>query len=86
MRDWLTIQCKKEEDPHLRRFIQNNPLLDYTMKTLLGKQLKLSEPSLQKWIEACKNGTSEWWQSDIQNGGYHAKNHDCLQLLMFRCK
>ena len=53
MRDWLNIQCENGEDPHLRKFIQVNPLLDSTMKTHLANYLNLSEPkSVQKWIES----------------------------------
>ena len=51
MRDWLTIQFEKGSDSRLTEFIQANPVLDKTMRTILVKQLNLSEPNLEKWIE-----------------------------------
>ena len=51
MRDWLTIQFEEGNDLHLRKFIQANPVLDTTMRTLLANYLNLSEPNVQKWIQ-----------------------------------
>ena len=68
MRDWLTIQCEKGENPHMRKFIQANPLLDPTMKTQLARCLNLSEQqSVQKWIEAYRNTTSKCFAVTCQN-------------------
>ena len=60
MSDWLTIQCEKRQDPQVRKFIQANPLLDFTMRTHLAKYLNLSEHSVKNWIELYENETSEW--------------------------
>ena len=54
MGDWLTIQCEKEKDSQWREFIERNPLLDETMRTLLGRHLKLNHSSLQHWIQDYK--------------------------------
>ena len=62
MHDWLTIECKKESDSPLQRFIQDNPVLDNTMRTLLATCLNLSESNLQEWIQGYKNGPSEYSQ------------------------
>ena len=64
MADWLTIQCRKEEDPYLKEFIENNPLLDVTMRNLLGDHLKLNESSLQHWIQDYVNSLWLGFQND----------------------
>ena len=63
MQDWLFIQREKENDPSLIEFIQANPVLDRTMRTILAYYLNLSEPSLERWIQQYHNATSECLQS-----------------------
>ena len=60
MRDWLTIECEKGNDSRLREFIQANPILEATMRTLLANYLNLSEPNLQRWIQEYEHGASEF--------------------------
>ena len=62
MRDWLAIHCLKENEPRLKKFIQANPVLDMTMRTLLAKALNLSEPDVLKWIQSYKIGAGEYLQ------------------------
>lgn len=59
MRDWLLIQRKKKTDPSLIEFIQANPVLDRTMRTVLAKYLNLSEQSVENWIQWYHNETGE---------------------------
>ena len=59
VRDWLTIQCEKRNDLQTRKFIQANPVLDSTMKTLLANYLNLSEQNLQNWIQVYEDNASE---------------------------
>ena len=59
MRDWFTIQREKGKSVRLRKFIQANPVLDKTMRTLLANYLNLSEPYLQKWIQDYQDTSSE---------------------------
>ena len=66
MGDWLIIQCEKGEDPRLSKFIQANPLLDMTMRTILAKYLNLSYMSLEKWIEAYRNAKGECSQVHVK--------------------
>lgn len=73
MSDWLTIQCEKRQDPQVRKFIQANHFLDFTMRRHLAKYLNLSEQSVQKWIELYENETSECSQKrGKMHGDYHA--------------
>ena len=51
MNDWLIIECEKEKQPNLREFIQANPILDQTMRTMLADFLKVNESSLLNWIQ-----------------------------------
>ena len=67
MRDWLTIQFEKGSDSHLTEFIQANPVLDKTMRTLLVKQLNLSESNLEKWIEKFQHGPSKYMYLHLYN-------------------
>ena len=60
MRNWLTIQLEKRKNFCLRKFIQANPVLDTTMRTLLANYLNLSEPNLQKWIQDYQYNASEY--------------------------
>ena len=59
MRDWLLIQHEKEIDPSLTSFIQANPLLDRTMRTMLANYLNLSERRVENWIQEYHNETGE---------------------------
>ena len=63
MRDWLMIQFEKGNDIRLKEFIQANPVLDMTMRTLLANYLDLSEPNVQRWIEDYQRKGSEYLQS-----------------------
>ena len=67
MRDWLTIQLEKNEDVRLKKFIQANPVLDATMRTLLANYLNLSEPNVQNWIQNYQRTGSEHSQSYINH-------------------
>ena len=67
MRDWLTIQYEKDNDPRLKKFIQANPGLDMAMRTLLGKALNLSQPSVENWIQSYQYGASECLQIQINH-------------------
>ena len=67
MRDWLTIQSEKDDDLRLRKFIQANPVLDATMRTLLANYLNLSEPNVQKWIQNYQLTASEHSRSYINH-------------------
>ena len=67
MSDWLTIQLKKGKDVCLKKFIQANPVLDATMRTLLANYLNLSEPNVQKWIQNYQRAGSEHSQSYINH-------------------
>ena len=67
MRDWLTIQFEKGDDSCLEEFIQANPGMDDTMRTLLANYLNMSEPNLQKWIEEYQLNASEFLQSFINH-------------------
>ena len=69
MIDWLTIHCEKWNNPNLNKFIQENPVLDMTMRTLLANYLNLSEPSLQHWIHEYQHGTSKHLQSYNSQAG-----------------
>ena len=60
MRDWFTIQLEKGINSRLREFIQANPVLDKTMRTLLTKHVKLSEPNLHRWIEDIQRSAREY--------------------------
>ena len=62
MRDWLTIQREKGKNLRLRKFIQDNPVLDKTMRTLLANYLNLSEPNLQKWVQDYQAASSKYFQ------------------------
>ena len=59
MCDWLTIQFEKDHDSQARKFIQANPVLDSTMKTLLASYLNLSEAKVQKWVQEYEENASE---------------------------
>ena len=59
MRDWLLIQREKETNPNLISFIQANPVLDRTMRTILANYLNLSEQHVEKWIQEYHNETGE---------------------------
>ena len=59
MGDWLTIQSELKNNSRLREFVQANPLLDNTMRTLLATYLNLSEPSLEGWIQEYQHGRSK---------------------------
>ena len=76
MRDWLTIQYEKSNDIRLREFIQANPVLDRTMRTLLANYLNVSEPNVQKWIQDYQREGSEHLQSYINHV------HRCIELLL----
>ena len=52
--DWLSIQHEKQKDVDLQEFIQSNPIVDLTMRTLLGNFLQLNDSSLQTWIDRYK--------------------------------
>ena len=80
MGDWLIIQCEKGEDPQLSKFIQANPLLDMTMRTILAKYLNLSNMSLEKWIEAYCNAKGECSQVQVK-GDWSAKIDKMFFLL-----
>ena len=60
MRDWFTIQLEKGINSRLTEFIQANPVLDKTMRTLLAKHVKLSEPNLHRWIEDIQRSAREY--------------------------
>ena len=62
MGDWLTISCEKWNNVCLREFIQANPVVDTTMRTLLAIYLNLSEPNLQNWIQGYQHKASECLQ------------------------
>lgn len=62
MHNWLTIQREMGNNFHLREFIQANPALDKTMRTLLANYLNLSEPNLEKWIQDYQDTASEYLQ------------------------
>ena len=62
MNDWLTIESEKANDSDLKEFIQANPVLDKTMRALLDKHLKLSEPSLEEWIQKFQHKVGEYPQ------------------------
>ena len=62
MQDWLFIQREQQKDPRLIEFIQANPVLDRTMRTILAYCLNLREPSLEKWIQQYHNATGECMQ------------------------
>ena len=59
MRDWLLIQREKQTDPSLIEFIQANPILDRTMRTVLANYLNLSEQCVENWIQWYHNETGE---------------------------
>ena len=59
MRDWLTIQFEKSNDLHLIKFIEDNHLLDMTMRRVLANYLNLSEPSVEMWIHDYQRTASE---------------------------
>ena len=61
MRDWLIIEHEKENDPSLRKFIEANPLLDTTMRTVLANYLGLSELGVRKWIQVYHKAKSEYF-------------------------
>ena len=67
MRDWFTIQFEQRSDSRLTEFIQANPVLNKTMRTLLVKQLNMSEPNLDNWIEEFQHGASKYSQLHISH-------------------
>ena len=75
MRHWLTIQREKGNDSRFSKFIQANPGLDITMRTVLANYLNMSEQNLQKWLQGYlihQRGKREYLNSRVQESVCHA--------------
>ena len=79
MRQWMTLQREKGNDSRYSKFIQANPGLDITMRTVLANYLNMSEQSVQKWLQdyiMYQRGKSEYLNSQVKLGLSCLKSED----------
>ena len=54
MGDWLLIEQERDNLPQLANFVQANPGLQMTMRSMLCKNLDLTEEQVQSWLNNFK--------------------------------